>query len=309
VVTTRRGVGHDDGVSSEPDMLALLTADDPPVPVGGERHHVLLRPSFHPEALLTVDLAPVAAVRMRSFTGGVGRALNVHRTLRLLAEDDGTAGPPEPPALPEHHEARAVLTPARGEQLRSAIARALPGLEAPDDRRGVDGIGLTVEVVAHGAPVRRYRAWSPDCELPQHSYFALLHALASEVLPAEPAQRRLEQLHGYLDLGLSARDRGGHPRCLQVFGRLSSTQEEELTAFFALPSTGEPLVIDMRNFEGMGTLLYPLFRRLSRRPGPIGWAVSPAARRQLGEAGVPTDQLRDDLADAVLRVVGADARR
>jgi len=116
-------------------------------------------------------------------------------------------------------------------------------------------------------------------------------------------------VHCYLDLGLPARDRGGAPRRLQLFGRLSSSQEAALTAFFATVTEDEAVVVDMRNFDGMGTLLYPLFRRFARRPGATAWVVSKMATRQLREAQVPEDQLRDDLADAVLLVGKRDPRR
>jgi hypothetical protein len=64
----------------------------------------------------------------------------------------------------------------------------------------------------------------------------------------------------------------------------------------------------MRNFEGMGTMLYPVFRRFARRPGALAWAVSPIARRQLRDAGV-TSPMRDGLSDAILLVAAADAAR
>lgn len=52
----------------QPDLLAAATADGPPVPAGGVRHAVLFTPTFHSEALVSVDLAPGGgAVRLRSF--------------------------------------------------------------------------------------------------------------------------------------------------------------------------------------------------------------------------------------------------
>jgi hypothetical protein len=45
--------------------------------------------------------------------------------------------------------------------------------------------------------------------------------------------------------------------------------------------------IDMSNFEGVGTLLYPIFKKFFHRaPGSI-WRVNSAAMRQMKEAGIP----------------------
>jgi len=296
-------------VPVEIDPLTALAEGDPPVQDGGLRHHVLFRPSFHFESLLTVDLAATATVRLRYFATSLWEVLTLHSLALQNASTPAEAAAVPPVKLPKIHETRAILTTSRSEQLRADLARTLPGLAAPDDRRGLDGITLHVELHTSDAPPRRYKAWSPSPDIPQHAYFATLHALATEALTDEQAQSRLATLHSYLDLGLPARDRGGDPRCLQIFGRLSSSHEAALTAFFATASETEAVVVDMRYFDGMGTLLYPLFRRFSRRPGATGWAVSTMARRQLREAQVPGDQLRDDLADTILLVTVRDAER
>ena len=293
----------------EIDPLTALAEGDPPVPEGGQRHNILFRPSFHHEHLLTIDLAARAKIRLRWFATSLWEAVTLHQLALQNISAPAEEGAVPPLVLPEIREAHAVLAPARAEQLRHDLARTFPGISAPDHRRGLDGITLHVEVRTSDAPPQRYRVWSPSPDLPQHAYFVTLHALASELLLDEQAQRRLEQVHCYLDLGLPARDRGGHPRRLQIFGRLSSSQETALAAFFAAADADEPVVVDMRNFDGMGTLLYPLFRRFSRRPGATGWAVSKAARRQLCEAQVPDDRLRDDLAEAVLLVSEREPRR
>lgn len=290
------------------DLLGALIAGAAPPPTGGERHQVLFQPAFHRESLLTVDLADDSFVHLRVFEASAWAALAGSADVRnaIAAADlaDFVAL-----NLPAHTDARAGLTPARAEQLRRDLARDLPGLSAPDDRRGTDGVGLYVAVTTPGAPPQRLESWSPDADIPAHAYFATLHRLASETLLGDAAQTCLEQLFGYLDLGLPLRDHGGAPRRLQIFSRLSSTYEKGLADLFAGPAEDEPVVVDMRNFEGMGTLLYPLFRRFSRRPGPVTWVVSRIGRRQLREAQVPETQLHHDLADAVLHLNTLALRR
>ncbi|MBL9107520.1 MAG: hypothetical protein JNL82_41925 [Myxococcales bacterium] len=276
----------------QPDLLAAATADSPPVPAGGVRHAVLFTPTFHREALVSVDLAADGgAVRLRWFEDSLWGALTTRE-----------------PRLPPHHDAEARLDPARAAAVREQLASLAPALALPDDRRGCDGITLRVAIHEHGADPRRHEAWSPDADMPAHAYFAAVHALALASLTDATALLRLEQIHGYLDLGLPARDRGGYPRRLRIFSRLTSGHEKPLAEFFAVADPSQAVVVDMRNFEGMGTVLYPVFRRFARRPGALAWAVSPIARRQLRDAGI-TSPMRDSLSDAILLVAAADAAR
>lgn len=290
------------------DLLGALLAGDPPPPEDGERHHVLFQPTFHHDALLTVDLAPVPAVHLRVFADSVWSTLTSNAELR-------DADTPEDLAvfvalvLPAYSDSAAALSSARAERLRDDLARALPGLAAPDDRCGRDGIGLDVAVRRGAAPPLRHSAWSPEPGMPAHAYFATMLDLASEVLHAHQALRCLAQLHGYLDIDLPMRDRGGAPRCLQIFGRLTSDHARGLAALFAGPTADEPVVVDMRYLETMSPSLFPLIRQFAGRPGPLVWAVSQVGRPHLRAAQVAENRLHHDLADAVLHVVTLAARR
>jgi hypothetical protein len=53
--------------------------------------------------------------------------------------------------------------------------------------------------------------------------------------------------------------------------------------------------MDLSGFEGMGTLLYPLFARFHTRPGRTAWLVNAPAARQLLEAGIPRSHLHETL--------------
>lgn len=258
-------------------MLAILAPDEPAPAAGEARHRVLLRPAFHATTLISARFGAVASLRLASL-------------LRPWAPDD-------PPVI---DEAEATLSPAQATALRQVLDACAPALDAPDERRGLDGMTVVYEIADGDAPPRRSTAWSPEPGDPRHTYLAAVHATATEVLRDEQAQRTLEQLHGYLDLGLPVRDHGGAPRRLQIFGRLGSGEQDALERVFSDIPQAVAVVVDMRNFEGMGTMLHPLFRSFARRPGPTAWAVSRAARQHLEDAGVAARQLFDDL-DAALR--------
>lgn len=55
---------------------------------------------------------------------------------------------------------------------------------------------------------------------------------------------------------------------------------------FSTIPRNEPLVVDMSNFDGMGTLLYPIFAEFAGSHDRLAWVASPNAERQLAEIGV-----------------------
>lgn len=260
-------------------MLATLAPDEPALAAGEVRHRVVMRPAFMEELLISARFGAAPSLRLAA-------------TVRPTTEED-------PPVI---HEEEVALAPATAEALRGALE--VSGLDAPDDRRGLDGITIISEFTEGDAPPRRLSWWSPEPGMAAHSYMAALHAAATAALREELSHQTLERVFVYLALGLPARDHGGSPRRLQIFGRLSSSQEAQLERLFAAVAADEAVVVDMRNFGGMGTLLHPVFRRFSRRAGPTAWAVSKPARQHLEEARVPGQQLFDDL-EGALRSVGA----
>ncbi|MFY0538838.1 hypothetical protein [Nannocystis pusilla] len=220
------------------DLLGTLLAGAEPPAAGGERHQVLFQPSFHCESLLTVELLPDATtIHLRVFTDSLWGALAGNADLRD-ARSPAELAELVSLVLPPHTEHRAVLGCERAAQLRHDLARDLPGLAAPDDRRGCDGIGLHVAVTTADAPLQRFHAWSPDAGLPAHAYSR--PCTASPPRSWTTPRTALEQLHGYLDLGPPLRDRGGSPRRLQIFSRLRAPRSRPSPTSSSAPATTSP---------------------------------------------------------------------
>jgi hypothetical protein len=260
-------------------MLAVLAADEPPLAADELRHRVLLAPAFHPVTLLSARLGRAPELRLAGLLGP--------------AVDDEPA---------PYFDDAAAPSPAQADELRRALDACEPRLGDPDDRLGLDGVTLVFEVARGSAAPRRFAAWSPEHGDPRHTHVAALYHLAGALLRAPEAQQRLAQLHGYLRLDAPVRDLGGAPRRLRIFGRLSSSDLDALAGLFGAVAPDEPVLVDMLDFEGMGTLCYPPFRRFARRPGPLAWAASKRAYMQLREARVPTGQLFESLAGALRRL-------
>jgi hypothetical protein len=158
-------------------------------------------------------------------------------------------------------------------------------------RMGLDGITVRFSIATDAARQEK-QIWSPtyyDCP----EYAALLHWCWSGLYEhsCDNYRAMLEQLHSYFrDWGIPVfRTTCG----LKILGG-SSGDEPELTRYFdevAMMPTPE---IDMSNFEGVGTLLYPIFKKFFHRaPGSI-WRVNSAAMRQMKEAGIPEASMKEE---------------
>jgi hypothetical protein len=101
----------------------------------------------------------------------------------------------------------------------------------------------------------------------------------------EPYRLRLEQLHSYFhDWGIPVRRTATG---LRIFGMLSSFDEPALSRCFNEVADLPNLEIDMSNFEGTGTLLYPVFKQLFQRSPNSKWRVNAGAQQQMKQAGIP----------------------
>lgn len=266
-----------------------------PPPRGGARYLGYYYPAFHPQALIVADVpaAGRARVDVHAFTRGLAAA---------LAGGDADACEPLPYTC-----AGAELSDERAASLRRALDPLLtPAFVAAPPGLGLDGMPLYGAVTREGGETLSFEAWSPVPGTPQHHYFAGLHALAREAIAAPEIQRRLEQIHGYLRLGLPVADLGGAPRHLRIFGRLSIGDGDALRTFLGAAAPEEPVIVDMLEFEGMGAMLFPLFRRADRL-GRIAWVARGRVRQILVDAGVRGGHIFGNLEAARAHLRAGDA--
>lgn len=253
----------------------------------------LFMPSFHRDVCVTAvargDAVSVDVVAL----DGLARAA-VMRAIGVRSATPDATPPPSPP----WRRARVVEAGRVAGALAALASVDRVALLAPR-ALGLDGIALRGEIADAGGTLS-FAAWSPTAarEGAPHAFFAALHGIATASADDEAARVLFEQLHGYLDLGLPARDLGGSPRCVRLFGRLSAPASPALVAWVEALVTDEALVLDLGNFEGMGTALHPLFRALAARPGRTAWCASEPARIHLDALRVPRAAVFDDVAAA-----------
>jgi hypothetical protein len=185
---------------------------------------------------------------------------------------------------------------ARGRRFLEEVSAVEP-LGIPDGSTlGIDGI-IVECLVQEERGNHRFFAWSPDPDKypRQHGFAAALFRLAMDVSREPATVEYLEQVFMYVDDGLPVKVFEETPRRIRLFGGLSSSHEKALQSLFASVSPGEPILMDLSNLEGMGTLLHPLFARFHARTGRTAWWVSASAARHMEEAGIPRGCLFEEL--------------
>jgi anti-anti-sigma regulatory factor len=258
----------------------LSRGEDQPVLAMAE---ALCFPSFHPETLLRATRHPESTTfRLATFTSSLLYSGESH-VLRA-------------------QELREVA-PKSAVQFWQSIEGMGPDKIKDETAIGADGMTVCA-TFSQGGSTTTFRAWSPGLASEVGKFVNLLYVLAWDVLKDRTSIERLEQLHGYMEIGLPARFVAGNVTTLRLFGSLTSNDYAELQRLFDSVLRQSPLVIDMTNFDGMGTVLYPIFRQFAKRHQCLAWACSEGAKRHLQSMGLSTSFLFATVEDAIASVSG-----
>jgi hypothetical protein len=158
---------------------------------------------------------------------------------------------------------------------------------------GLDGIEVHGNLKMTASPDVNFSFWSPD-RARQPRDFAVVESvflLLESTTPSCLLNSYLEQLAAYFPFGITVRRFAGPPLTLRVYGSLTIDNIDDFDRIVDSLPPNVPLVMDMTNFNGMGTLLYESFRPLLSRSPAVEWKVSPQAARQLREVGVAASAL------------------
>jgi hypothetical protein len=176
---------------------------------------------------------------------------------------------------------------------------------------GTDGITV-YNTVSQDSLTNKFKFWSPrKASAPQeHKLVEAVLGLCQRKFTAPQQQVYLESLEQYFDFGLPCKVTSTEPFEVRLYGSLSSDEEQDLTRFVRALPTAKPILIDVTNFEGMGTMYFPLFRRLLVQNTRIVWVASEWSRKQLWEMGVPASRITRTIAAgrALIRKLGSSSR-
>jgi len=159
---------------------------------------------------------------------------------------------------------------------------------------GTDGITVH-NIVSKSGLHNEFTFWSPRKfrDPQEHQLVEAVLGLARRKFTSLKQQEYFESLEQYFDFGLPCRVTSTKPFEVRMYGSLSSSEEAALTQFVHDLPTDKPLLLEMTNFQGMGTMFYPLFQGLLKRNPNVVWVASPKtyAFTQLQEMGVPSSRI------------------
>jgi hypothetical protein len=163
----------------------------------------------------------------------------------------------------------------------------------PQTGFGLDGI--SVFVVSNRLKANdTIEFWSPSREGSDNVYYQLLDpvfTVMKKYMTADAEMMYVEQLEQYFDYGVPIKKTGNNE--FRIYGALSYFEHvtNAINSLIHDIPSGESVVIDMSNFEGMGTIYYPHFKKLLAKNNQIKWIVNERARQQLLEIGWPKTNL------------------
>lgn len=168
-----------------------------------------------------------------------------------------------------------------------ALGRKVVNEKQTDTRLILDGVSLECSFTENDTTGTHFFR----CPQPPSNEFKLSDAfldLADNLLTDQKIINYFELLGGYFNRP-NVRFFEEDPFRLRLFGSFSSYEKDALTHAIQKACTKEDVVIDMSNFEGMGTILYNCFPPLNNLK-KIRFLANKAAAFHLDEMG-----FRDDL--------------
>ena len=173
-------------------------------------------------------------------------------------------------------------------------------MKSPEYPGGTDGITVYNNITLDTSR-NEFKFWSPrrDRNPQEHKLVESILGLSRRKFATLKQQEYFESLEQYFDFGLPCKITSTSPFEVRIYGHLSSNEEKELNKFVNNLPIDRPILIDATNFGGMGTMFYPLFKKVMQRNPNIVWITQPKgyALEQVKEMGVPRNRIVNSVAD------------
>lgn len=88
-----------------------------------------------------------------------------------------------------------------------------------------------------------------------------------------PILNHIESVQGYFGIGKQWKITQQNPVTLRIFGSLSIYEKEALSDFFNSLESNQFLILDIRNLDGMGSIVHECFKSLLHKMKAVFWLV------------------------------------
>ena len=162
-----------------------------------------------------------------------------------------------------------------------------------DDRIILDGIRVDCEF-NNDLISEDFNFHSPDSSMRSYELANQIIDLCFQKFESSKALEAIELVERYFEFHSPWKIVSTDPFTCRFYGRLSIHDQEELNQFIESIENQDRILIDLSNFEGMGTILYDSFRKLNSNIPNINWLVQEEndwVIQQLLEIGIDQNEI------------------
>ncbi len=162
---------------------------------------------------------------------------------------------------------------------------------------GNDGITIYVDIIQDGQ-TNKFWSWSPSRknQPTQYKFLDAVFDLINKKLPKE--ENYIEDVQDYLSYGLGIKIKGENPMIIKMYGDYSIDDANELQLFFDSLPRDKPIIMNMSNFGGMGSILDDYFTVCDRKHEKMIWVTPGNLRNYFAQVGIDTNKMAPDIESA-----------
>lgn len=162
-----------------------------------------------------------------------------------------------------------------------------------DDRIILDGIRVDCEF-NNELISKNFNFHSPDSSIKSYELANQIIDLCFQKFKSSRAIKKIELVESYFGFYTPWKIVNTNPFTCKIHGRLSIHDQEALNQFIESILNQDKILMDLTNFEGMGSILYDSFRKLNTNIPSIKWLIreeNNSLIKQLLEIGINQDEI------------------
>lgn len=183
-----------------------------------------------------------------------------------------------------------VLTEPQTQRLFERFDSSLAKLSPTKSKTGLDGIRVKLRYSVADKLLFSNDIWSPT-RGPEVSAIQTVFIILEELDLPLPHREYFERLLSYFDFALPWRLIIGDSITIRFHSILSASHAFELHRLFNSIPPESPVIIDMTNFQGMGTMFYDDFQRFNATHNVEKWLVSETTLELLRRIGISAQKI------------------
>jgi hypothetical protein len=162
---------------------------------------------------------------------------------------------------------------------------------------GMDGITIDATIIQN-EETNKFATWSPSRkEKPiDYKFLDAVFDLINKKLPKE--ENYIEDVQDYLSYGLGIKIKNDNPAIIKMYGGYTIFDATKLQLFFDSLPRDKPIIMDMSNFGGMGSILHDYFAVCDGTHEKMIWVTPGDWKEYFTRVGIDTNKMVSDIETA-----------